>query len=236
VPEDATKASYSWVRDQFKACVLAVGYGMGHDALADRIGQPTVKARSLLQLHAEAYPQFWRWSNAAVDFAMSHGYLYTVFGWRVLTGPEVNPRSMRNFPAQANGAEMLRLACCLATERGIEVCAPVHDAVLICTPLDQLESDLLVMQEAMREASSVVLDGFELATEAKPIRYPDRYMDSRGKRMWDTVMKLLEGPIYDSEETTEERTKDRDLSLEIPIPVFGNPNTGSLDSPTEDLV
>ena len=35
---------------------------------------------------------------------------------------------------QANGAEMLRLACCLATERGIEVCAPVHDAVLICAP------------------------------------------------------------------------------------------------------
>jgi hypothetical protein len=33
-------------------------------------------------------------------------------------------------PCGANGAEMLRLACCLATERGIEVCAPVHDAIL----------------------------------------------------------------------------------------------------------
>jgi integrase len=37
---------------------------------------------------------------------------------------------------------MLRLACCLATERGIEVCAPVHDAVLICAPLDRLEAEI----------------------------------------------------------------------------------------------
>ena len=55
---------------------------------------------------------------------------------------------------QANGAEMLRLACCLATERGIEVCAPVHDAVLIAAPLYRLDEDVAAMREAMREASS----------------------------------------------------------------------------------
>jgi hypothetical protein len=33
-------------------------------------------------------------------------------------GPQVaNGRSLRNFPMQANGAEMLRLACCLGTEK-----------------------------------------------------------------------------------------------------------------------
>ena len=34
-------------------------------------------------------------------------------------------------PAQAHGAEMLRLACCLVTERGIQLCCPIHDAVLV---------------------------------------------------------------------------------------------------------
>ena len=63
---------------------------------------------------------------------------------------------------QANGAEMLRLACCLATERGIEVCAPVHDAVLNCAPLERLDADAGGMQDAMREASRMVLNGFEL--------------------------------------------------------------------------
>jgi hypothetical protein len=45
-----------------------------------------------------------------------------------------------NFPMQANGAEMLRLACCLAIERGLAVCAPVHDAILIEAPLAEMTS------------------------------------------------------------------------------------------------
>jgi DNA polymerase I len=115
-----------------------------------------------------------------------------VFGWRVNVPPDANSRSLRNFPTQANGAEMLRLACCLGTEQGIEVCAPVHDAVLICAPLDRLEADIVRMQDAMREASRIVLDGFELGTDAKTVIYPDRYMDERGTVMWERVMKLID--------------------------------------------
>ena len=106
---------------------------------------------------------------------------------------------------QANGAEMLRLACCLATERGIEVCAPVHDAVLICAPLDRLDSDIAALRAIMAEASRIVLGGFELRTDCpdeydehgKPnefphiISYPRRYMDARGAVMWDRVMRLI---------------------------------------------
>ena len=92
---------------------------------------------------------------------------------------------------QANGAEMLRLACCLATEQGIEVCAPVHDAVLICAPLDRLEADIAQMQDIMREASRIVLNGFELGTDATVVRHPDRYMDERGTVMWQRVMQLV---------------------------------------------
>jgi DNA polymerase I len=86
---------------------------------------------------------------------------------------------------------MLRLACCLGTERGIEVCAPVHDAVLICAPLDRLEDDVARMRAAMAEASRIVLGGFELGTDAAIVRYPDRYMDKRGTVMWDRVMALI---------------------------------------------
>jgi hypothetical protein len=92
---------------------------------------------------------------------------------------------------QANGAEMLRLACCLATEREIEVCAPVHDAVLICAPLDRLEDDVIRMRMAMAEASRIVLDGFEIGTDAIIIHHPDRYMDKRGRVMWDRVLSLV---------------------------------------------
>jgi len=191
-PADATKASHKTVRDQFKAVVLGVNYGMAENTLADSIGQPVAAARDLLRRHRETYRRFWRWAESAIDLAMSQGEIQTIFGWPLRVGMEPNPRTLLNFPMQANAAEMMRLACCLATERGIQVCAPVHDAMLICAPLDRLDADIDAMRAAMAEASRVVLDGFELDTDAEIVRWPNRYADARGTIMWETVMGLLE--------------------------------------------
>jgi hypothetical protein len=164
---------------------------MGAETLGGRIAQSPARARELLQLHREAYPVFWRWSDSAVDHAMLRGFLWTTFGWTVYTGPDTNPRSLRNFPMQANGAEMLRLACCFATERGVRVCAPVHDAVLIEAAIEDLEGAVLKMQRAMIEASQLVLAGFALRSEANIVCYPDRFQDARGQKMWETVLRVL---------------------------------------------
>jgi hypothetical protein len=48
------------------------------------------------------------------------------------------------------------------------------------------------MQSYMAEASRVVLRGFELFTDVKVIRPPDRYRSSEGEAMWNLVMRLLE--------------------------------------------
>jgi hypothetical protein len=165
VPEDATEETHKPTRELFKQCALGVLFGMEAESLAARIGQPTAMARDLLRTHRDTYRDFWCWSDAAVDHAMLYGSLHTVFGWRIHVDENPNPRSLRNFPMQANGAEMLRLACCLATERGIEVCAPVHDAVLICAPLDRFDDDIAGMKTAMAEASKIVLAGFEAPTQ-----------------------------------------------------------------------
>jgi DNA polymerase I len=193
VPADATKETDGPVRELFKQCALGVQYGMAECGLALRLGEPPVVARDLLRAHAETYAKFWKWSDRVVDNAVIVGSIYSVFGWSLHLGVGANPRALRNFPMQANGAEMLRLACCLATERGIEVVAPVHDALLICAPLDRLEFDVAATQAAMAEASRIVLDGFELRSEAKVVRYPDRYSDPRGEMMWATSMQILDG-------------------------------------------
>jgi DNA polymerase I-like protein with 3'-5' exonuclease and polymerase domains len=191
VPADATKATHGQQRELFKQCTLAVQYGMEADGLALRIRQPRAFARELLLAHHTTYRLFWRWSDAALDTAMLTGSLHTVFGWRVHIGEKPNPRSLRNFPMQANGAEMMRLAACLATERGVEVCAPVHDAFLICAPFDQLDAAIATMRAAMAEVSRVVLGGFELGTDVSVTRWPSRYMDPRGAVMWERVSRLL---------------------------------------------
>jgi len=194
VPADATKKTHPAEREQFKVCALAVQYGMGAKKLAQSLGQPEAMARRLLRLHRTTYPTFWKWSDGAVNHAMLRGWLQTVFGWRMHVGPRANPRSLANFPMQGNGAEMMRLACCLATERGISVCCPVHDALLVEGPAAEIETVVAATQQAMAEASRHVLDGFTLRTDAKVVCHPDRYMDSRGRRMWKTVMGILGDP------------------------------------------
>jgi hypothetical protein len=198
VPADATKATHGPTRELFKQCVLAVQYGMEAESLALRIAQPPIVARDLLRAHRQTYRRFWEWSDAAVDQAMLLGVISTVYGWPIHVDGRSNPRSLRNFPMQANGAEMLRIACCLATERGIEVCAPVHDAVLVCAPLERLDDDIAGMRAAMAEASRAVLAGFELTTDVKIVRWPDRFADPRGSEMWARVCSLVAAPQLQS--------------------------------------
>ena len=46
----------------------------------------------------------------------------------------------------------------------------------------------------MREASRVVLGGVvELGSDAKVVRWPERYSDKRGEMMWETVGRLSVG-------------------------------------------
>jgi hypothetical protein len=191
VPADATKQSHGAMRELCKQCVLGVAYGMEAHSLAQRIGQPVIVARDLLRAHRETYRKFWAWSDAMVDRAMMGFPLWTTLGWPLRIGSDPNPRSMRNFCCQANGSEMLRLAACFATEQNIEVCALIHDAVLIAAPLERLDRDIERMQAAMAMASLVVLDGFELRTDVNVVRHPDRYQDPRGAVMWERVMKLV---------------------------------------------
>ncbi len=190
IPPDATKESHKQIRERFKSCALAVQYGMGAASLAERIGQPIVQAKELLRIHRETYNTFWQWSDAVVDYAMLHGKLWTTFGWTIHIDTNPNPRFLRNYLMQANGAEILRLACCFAVETGICVCAPVHDALLIEAPVGELNGAVRTTQEAMSDASSIVLNGFCLRSDAEIVAYPDRYMDERGQKMWSAVWDL----------------------------------------------
>ncbi|QDU22107.1 DNA polymerase [Urbifossiella limnaea] len=200
IPADATKHTHPAEREAFKVVSLGVLYGLSADGLARRLGAPRGRGVELLDLHRRTFRRFWEWSDSVEERALLTGRLRTRFGWATgvpagldpATGrPLANPRSLRNWPMQAHGAEMMRLAACLATERGLAVCCPVHDAFLIEAPDDRAEDETERMRDAMREASELVLPGFPLRTDAKIVRHPDRWTDARGARMWGLVCGLL---------------------------------------------
>jgi DNA polymerase I-like protein with 3'-5' exonuclease and polymerase domains len=193
VPPDATKATHKLMRERCKTVVLGINYGMGPEAMALQAGITPAESKELLRLHKEAYRPFWRWIGDTVSAAMLTNKMQTVFGWRRRVGRDANPRSLMNFPMQANGAEMMRIAAIAATEAGIEVCAPVHDAFLIAAPLERLEADVAAMRDMMTKAGRAVTGGLDIRTDAEVVRWPGRYMDERGKEMWRKVVSLLEG-------------------------------------------
>jgi hypothetical protein len=193
IPPDGTKQTHKVERDLCKSCILGVQYGMGDHSLARRIGSAPIVARELLRLHRETYRAFWNWSDAVERHAMMFGSLSTVWGWHVRVGVEANPRSLRNFPMQSHGAEMLRLACSTATESGIGICAPVHDAVLVEASEGEIDDVVAACQEHMIRASEAVLGGFKLRSDAAIVRYPERYSDDRGVKMWSLVWELVDG-------------------------------------------
>lgn len=196
-PRWATKATHGDLRERLKVGLLAIQYGASPETLAGRLGISLFEAHQMLGQHRELFAQYWKWSDDWLARALNTGHMWTCFGWQCRTGiTEFNERSIRNWPIQATGAEILRIAIILGTRHGIELLAPVHDAVLIQAPIERIETDVARMQQIMARASRIVLNPavggtHELRTDAKIIRYPDRYSDPRGIKIWDWVLERL---------------------------------------------
>ena len=75
-----------------------------------------------------------------------------MFRWYLHVEGYANPRSLRNFPVQGNGAEMLRLACIEAVNQGVRVCGPIHDALLVEAPLNELDEVVARTRAAMAKS------------------------------------------------------------------------------------
>jgi DNA polymerase I len=192
-PPEATKQSHAGIREVCKTVVLGVNYGMGPRSLAFRTGLSVIDAQDVLRKLAAAFPTFWDWAQHVIDVGILTGRLSTVFGWPIHVTDNARPTALRNFPMQANGAEMLRLACCLATEQGVAVAAPIHDALLVEGDAGEIGDVITSTRAAMAKASRDVLGGLEIGTDVSVVAYPDRYADPRGQAMWERVIERLQG-------------------------------------------
>jgi DNA polymerase-1 len=191
-PEDATKQSHKAIRDICKTVVLGANYGMREWSLAYRVGCSTIRARELLLRLRRAFPTFFAWCSDNQARGQLELTMETVFGWPVNITDEASPNSLLNFPMQGNGSEMLRLACSLVTEDGIDVCAPVHDALLIEADVADIEDAAATAALHMRKASEIVLDGYAAGVDIEKIVRPgERFSDDRGLAMWSKLQVVL---------------------------------------------
>jgi hypothetical protein len=203
IPSWGSKDTHKPLRDIYKTCVLGIAYGMGAETLAFRIGRSPQVGQQLLMQHQRTYRNFWSWADRVVHIARQEKKLSTMFGWQVhwdparreADCPAITAGTVRNFPAQAHGSEMLRMAISFAIEAGVTIAAPLHDAVFIQAPLADLEDAIHTMRQAMEDASEVILHGFRLRTEVQTFTYPAHYYDSRGEKVWEMLRPFVSMPV-----------------------------------------
>lgn len=203
-PEGATKETHGTTREIFKVWLLSAQYGATAESLAGRlppelavkVPNPLASAQEFLDKHHRLYSRYWRWAEARVEiFIHETGYEETLFGWRRHRNARRNDWQARNqslnFPMQSTCAEILRWTLIFATEGGIAVLAPVHDALLVSGAAGDIEEIVSRTRACMDRASTSVLD-FAMRTDVKIFTYPDRFIDPRGAQTWRVVMQLID--------------------------------------------
>jgi DNA polymerase-1 len=191
LPSNANKVTHGKERDALKACVLGVQFGMGAATISTRIVSKKMTGKDVLELHKKTFPKYWDWSEHYYNDALLRGEARTAFGWRITVNSHSKERSIKNFPMQAHGADMLRFACILLDEAGIKVCATIHDAVVVEANVEELNEVTFKAKEIMKEASEIVLNGFSLRAEAKAFVHPQHYEDVRGKEIWEVINEII---------------------------------------------
>jgi hypothetical protein len=179
------------VRQLFKTVVLGIQYGLGARSLAMRAGISVSEAAEILARLRARFHVFEDYTRSVLDHAGLKLELGTPFGWYMRCPSGTNPRTIRNFPIQSTGSEILHVLCILAERRSIGLVAPIHDAVLAEGDLAQAEDLSRELDRLMGDAAAVVLRGYRLPTDSQIVRPGERYFDERGKEMWDTVADLL---------------------------------------------
>lgn len=190
IPPDGTKETHPEIREIYKVCMLALNYGMSIETFADSVKISYAEACYIVKWHKRRYLKYWQWSDQFIDNGMVSGLVKTSYNWYFHT-EDAKYRTLQNWPMQAHGADILRLAIILCVEHGIKVIAPVHDAILIEAPINEIETKVKTAQEIMEFASKCVLD-FKINTDVQIFKYPDNFFDSRGKVMWDAIWSILD--------------------------------------------
>jgi DNA polymerase I-like protein with 3'-5' exonuclease and polymerase domains len=190
VPASATKATHPFERKLYKSATLAIGYGQGITGFVQKTRVATADATRIFRDYKRVYSRFCAWREEQVDRFAINLRLSTQLGWTIHNGIRSGPTTLLNFTAQATGAEMLRIAVMEMMQRGVSVCCPVHDAVLIEAPVGDIEHAVAEARSSMDAASALLLGGYVLRNEYETYRYPERFADPDGEPTWKLVSKI----------------------------------------------
>jgi len=215
VPNNATKQTHGEFRDRvLKPVLLGLQYGRQPPGIALAIGggnpatyrQDLALAERIYRQHRMTHHEFWRWVDATAQDAYLTGRIETNMGWRMLVGDPATrvwedgrlqeygtkPLTLLNWPMQAAGADIMRLACTALAAVGVEVIYPVHDAILFMADAAYKDDVGDVVAQLMERAALTIL-GARIPVDRQWIMPGENWRPKKGDKMWGVVAKALEG-------------------------------------------
>ena len=189
-PAGATKKTHPSVRAIFKIAVISILYGIGSESLGFRLGGDRAKAEWLISEFRKKYNRFCEWNQVVVDHAYEDGFISTSLGWRMAVDRHTPPLTVGNFPMQATGSDILRLAVCMAHDRNLTICAMIHDALLFECEEGNLPETMETAPDCMQKASEQLLAGFTIHTDSKSIVHCGSLLEEKNRNLWYSVRKV----------------------------------------------
>ena len=199
--ELASKQEKKKIRNKFKVLYLASSYGQGPRAIAESLKCSVAHAKFLQMKYHETYKKYFNWNKGFIEAGLNKNYLTTIYGWQrhikdlfqFKDGKKIDiRRSLLNWPIQSHGAEILRKALIDLTDENFEVCALVHDAVLIQIPIPEFSQRLEEAKDIMQKASFEVVGGV-IKVDHEIIKTNYKQLDDNGEpnddqKLYDDIM------------------------------------------------
>jgi hypothetical protein len=196
------------LRPLMKVTLLGIQYGLEALSLAIRAGVSIYEAAEILARLRARFRRYEDYCLSVADHAGLDMALTSEYGWRVKAPPGTNRRTIRNWPIQTCGNEILHVTMVLAERRGIPIVAPVHDALMVEGDPVDIRDVSQALDRCMRDASAIVLRGYEIPTDEGeaigphlggprkgPILPGECYYDKEGMAMWNKLNELIDNLV-----------------------------------------
>lgn len=148
-------------RARFKKLMLMHLYGAGIERIEKEISQPESSVvKWLVELKKTISPIDYYLDGEAFK-AKRKGEIRSL-DWRMGITQEIKALTIRNWPIQATGADIMRRACFNLDKVKLPVLLTNHDSFLVQLKKDKFDHQLRQAKQALTDASAEVLDGFKL--------------------------------------------------------------------------
>ena len=169
VPEGGTKATHKKERDLFKALQLGLAYGKGPQSLGYDIWgimrddgtsllDAKIKAQEIYNWHKRTFSTYWEWNDKQIARARLNGWIESLDGWVEWVHRRTKDTQLKNFPSQANGAVMLRVA----TKKFYHAWKRGELPVVLCSQHDAFWFSVKISKNSVSHSEMVFKKIFEI--------------------------------------------------------------------------